>query len=121
MYDTNNVFAKIIRGEIPCNKVYENEHAISFNDVNPIAQIHVLVIPKGGYTNIFEFINSASPDEQNAFWECVNTTVQKLNCDTGCNIFANVGRGTYFYQSVPHFHIHIVAGEKLKDFADIAE
>ncbi len=115
MYDTNNVFAKIIRGEIPANKIYENEHALSFYDVNPVATTHALVVPKGEYTNILEFLSNASADEQTGFWDCFNQTAQKLDACDNCNIVANVGRGVYFAQSVLHFHMHIIAGQPLVD------
>lgn len=121
MYDKNNVFAKIVRGEIPTNKIYENEHALSFYDVNPVAETHVLIIPKGEYKNMFDFLHNATTIEQSAFWDCVKETARKMNCDDACNVIANVGRGTFFYQSVPHFHIHIIAGEKKQDFSDIAQ
>lgn len=121
MYDKDNVFAKIIRGEIPCNKIYENEYAISFHDINPVAKTHVLIIPKGEYKNMFEFLDNASANEQHLFWDCVKKTAHKLNCDDDCNIIANVGHGTFFYQSIPHFHLHIIAGEKIQDFTDIAK
>lgn len=121
MYDKNNVFAKIARGDIPTNKIYENTHALSFYDVNPVAQTHVLIIPKGEYENMFDFLHNASTEEQASFWDCVKETAKKMNCDNACNVIANVGRGTFFYQSVPHFHLHIIAGEKLQDFSDIAQ
>ena len=121
MYDKNNVFAKIVRGEIPCNRVYENEFAMSFRDLNPIAQTHILVIPKGEYRNMFDFVNNASVAEQNAFWACMTETARMENCIDGCNIWANVGDGTFFYQSVPHFHMHLIAGDKKQDFSDIAK
>lgn len=121
MYDNNNVFAKIIRGEIPAKKIFENEHAISFYDANPVAKTHVLIIPKGKYVNMFDFLSSSSPVEQSDFWAAVHETAKLMGCDQGCNILTNVGKGTFFYQSVPHFHVHIIAGEKLQDFADIAK
>lgn len=121
MYDNNNVFAKIIRGEIPCKKIVENEHAISFYDVNPVAKTHVLIIPKGEYVNMFDFISAASATEQADFWAVVHETAKIMGCDKNCNIITNVGEGTFFYQSVPHFHVHIIAGEKLQDFADTAK
>ena len=121
MYDKNNVFAKIIRGEIPCNSVYENEHALSFRDLNPVAQTHILVIPKGEYINMFDFVNNASAAEQADFWACLTETARMENCIDGCNLWANVGDGTFFYQSVPHFHMHLIAGDKKQEFTDIAK
>ena len=121
MYDKNNVFAKIIRGEIPANKVCENEFAMSFYDVNPVAKTHVLVVPRGEYVNMFDFLHNATDAEQVGFWNCVKETARTVNCDDACNVIANVGRGTFFYQSVPHFHMHIIAGEKIQDFSDMAQ
>ena len=121
MYDKNNVFAKIIRGEIPCERVYENEYALAFRDLNPVAATHVLVIPKGEYRNMFEFVNNASADEQMAFWSCLTETARMENCIDGCNLWANVGDGPFFYQSVPHFHMHLIAGNKNQEFTDIVK
>ncbi|MBO5834226.1 MAG: HIT domain-containing protein [Alphaproteobacteria bacterium] len=115
MYDNNNVFAKIVRGEIPANKICENEHALSFYDVNPVATTHALVIPKGEYTDMLDFVSNASADEQIKYWDCFRQTAQKINACENCNIVANVGRGVYFAQSVPHFHTHIIAGQPLVD------
>ena len=115
MYDKNNVFAKIIRGEIPAKKIYENEYAMSFYDVNPVASTHVLVIPKGEYINILDFLSNASSEEQEKYWDCFNQTAKKVDACENCNIVANVGRGVYFVQSVPHFHTHIIAGQPLVD------
>ena len=83
MYDKNNVFAKMIRGEIPTNKVYENEYAMSFYDINPMFQTHVLVIPKGEYQNILDFSQNATPAEQLGFWECFNKTADILALTSG--------------------------------------
>ena len=121
MYDKNNVFAKIVRGEIPCTCVCENKNAMSFRDLNPVAQTHILVIPKGEYVDMFDFVNNASDVEQTDFWACLTETARNANCINGCNVWANVGNGTFFYQSVPHFHLHLIAGEKKQDFSDIAK
>ena len=120
MYDINNVFAKIIRGEIPSKKVYENAYALSFLDVDPVAQVHVLVIPRGEYENILDFSENASDEEKLGFFDCLNKTVEKLGIDE-CNMFVNTGCGPFINQSVPHFHMHIVSGNKIKDFADFAK
>ncbi|MCM1294225.1 MAG: HIT domain-containing protein [Muribaculaceae bacterium] len=111
MYDNENVFAKIIRGEIPCKKIAENEHAISFYDVNPIFEKHALVIPKGPYQNILDFTKNASATEQLAFWECFNKTADMLGITGAFNVMANAGADAPFIkQSVFHFHLHLVAG-----------
>ena len=119
MYDKNNIFAKIARGDVPTTPIAQNKYALSFRDVNPVAETHVLVIPRGEYANIFEFTRNASADEQAGFWEIFNKTAEIVGADAGCNVIANVGMGTFFYQSVPHFHMHIIAVPRLKDFADI--
>ncbi len=117
MYDKNNVFAKIIRGEIPASKVYENEHALSFYDVNPMFSTHVLVIPKGEYKNILDFSKNATNDEIIGFWNCFNKTAEKLGIECEFNCVANAGANAPFIkQSVFHFHLHLVAGERRPEF-----
>jgi len=113
MYDSNNVFAKIIRGEIPSKKVYENEYALSFYDVNPMCEKHVLIVPRGEYENILDFAKRASADEQAGFWDCFVKTAAALGVDGEFNVFANAGLSApLFNQSVFHFHLHLIAGEK---------
>ena len=113
MYDSNNVFAKIIRGEIPSNKVYENEYAMSFHDVNPMCEQHVLVIPRGEYENILDFVKRATAEEQAGFWDCFVKTASALGIEGSFNVFANAGLDApLFEQSVFHFHLHLIAGEK---------
>lgn len=118
MYDKNNVFAKIIRGEIPSKRIYENAYALSFYDINPATTVHALVIPRGEYENILDFVANASDDEKLGLLECINQTAMKLGV-TDCNIFANTGNGVYIHQSVPHFHMHIVAGDKIKEITTL--
>lgn len=113
MYDKDNVFAKIIRGEIPSKKVVENEHAMSFYDVNPMCKTHVLVVPKGEYENILDFARRASAAEQAGFWDCFVKTADKLGINGEFNVFANAGMSApLFNQSVFHFHLHLIAGDK---------
>ena len=113
MYDNNNVFAKIIRGEIPCKKIVENEYAISFYDVSPMFTTHALVIPKGPYQNILDFAKNATQDEQNGFWHCFAQTADALGINENFNILANAGANAPFLkQSVFHFHLHLVAGDR---------
>ena len=113
MYDSNNIFAKIIRGEIPSKRVVENEYAMSFYDVNPMCSTHVLVVPRGEYENILDFARRASAKEQAGFWDCFVKTAEKLGIDGEFNIFANAGGAApLFNQSVFHFHLHLIAGEK---------
>lgn len=119
-YDENNVFAKMVRGEIPTNKVYENDYAMSFYDINPMFETHVLVIPKGPYQNILDFAQNASATEQAAFWECFSKTANKLGIDCEFNCLANAGADAPFVkQSVFHFHLHLVAGPRTCAFNDL--
>lgn len=113
MYDKENVFAKIIRGEIPCNKIYENDFALSFHDINPLFSKHALIIPKGEYENILDFATHAPASAQAGFWECFAKTAQILGIDANFNALANAGADAPFVkQSVFHFHMHLMAGEK---------
>lgn len=113
MYDKNNVFAKMIRGEIPCKVVCENDFALSFYDINPMFTTHVLVIPKGEYENILDFAKNASAAEQAGFWECFVKTAEKLGVDANFNVLANAGADAPFVkQSVFHFHLHLGAGDR---------
>ena len=111
-YDPNNIFAKIISGAIPCNKVFEDDHVLAFNDIHPQAPTHILVIPKGSYESITDFSTSASAAEQTAFFAAIGKIVadQKL-ADMGFRVIANAGVNGG--QEVPHFHVHILAGKKL--------
>jgi len=112
MYDQNNVFAKILRGEIPCNKVYEDEFVLSFHDINPKAKTHVLVIPKGKYENMNDFSKNASKDEIVALIKGLVKVAEILNVATsGYRYLGN--NGTDGGQEVPHLHFHIFGGEKL--------
>lgn len=111
-YDPNNVFAKILRGEIPCRKVYESEYALAFHDVNPKAPVHVLVIPKAPFVSIADFSIGATPDEVTGFFRAVGETVKVLGVEEdGFRTIANTGLNGG--QEVPHFHIHILAGRRL--------
>lgn len=111
-YDNENVFAKILRGELPCNKVYENDHALAFHDISPQAPVHVLVIPKGAYVSIADFSRSASPDEAAALFEAIGATARELGVEeAGYRVLTNHGRDSH--QEVPHLHFHIFAGKKL--------
>ncbi len=113
MYDKENVFAKIIRGEIPCNKIYENDFALSFHDINPLFSKHALIIPKGEYENILDFVTHAPAAAQAGFWECFAKTAEILGIDANFNALANAGADAPFVkQSVFHFHMHLMAGEK---------
>jgi histidine triad (HIT) family protein len=111
-YDRNNIFAKILRGELPCKKVFEDDHALAFHDIHPQAPVHVLVIPKGEYVSFDDFSEKASLAEQAAFVQAVGAVARQLGVTaSGYRILANHGRDSN--QEVPHFHIHIFAGRNL--------
>lgn len=111
-YDSSNLFAKILRGEIPCTTVYEDTHALAFNDINPEAPVHVLVIPKGEYCSFDDFMKRASPQETAGFFASVQQTAETLGlAENGYRIITN--HGTHAAQSVAHFHVHILGGKQL--------
>ena len=111
-YDDTNIFAKILRGEIPCKKVYEDRHALAFHDINPQAPFHVLVIPKGKYVSFDDFSAKASADEITGFMQAVGHVARELKLDApGYRLLANIGADGG--QEVPHFHIHIFGGRRL--------
>ncbi|MBW7835388.1 MAG: histidine triad nucleotide-binding protein [Sphingomonadales bacterium] len=111
-YDKNNVFAKILRGEIPCKKVYEDEHALAFHDINPQAPVHVLVIPKGEYVSMMDFTAHAPAELVVGFLRAVGTVARQLELEkTGYRVLANAGANAH--QEVPHLHIHIFGGRPL--------
>ena len=109
-YDENNIFAKIIRGEIPCNKVYESEHSLAFHDIAPQRKIHIVVIPKGAYTDVADFNARASDAEILDFHRSLEKIVtQEKMIEAGFRIIANTGE--FGGQEVPHFHMHLLGGE----------
>ena len=111
-YDDSNIFAKILRGELPCNKVYEDEHTLAFHDINPQAPVHVLVIPKGRYTSFDDFSASASDAELLGFVRAVGLIARQLGLvDAGYRILANHGESAG--QIVFHYHLHIFGGGDL--------
>ena len=114
-YDDNNIFAKILRGEIPCKKIYEDDFVLSFHDINPQKKIHALVIPKGKYVDLDDFSLNASPNEMVGWLKGINAVAKKLNISTengkGYRALANVGENGG--QEVPHLHFHLFGGEKI--------
>jgi diadenosine tetraphosphate (Ap4A) HIT family hydrolase len=111
-YDETNVFARILRGEIPAKRVFENEHALAFHDINPQAPVHVLVIPKGPYVSLADFSANAPEALQAGFWKAVGEVARQLGLeDGGYRILANAGVNAH--QEVPHLHVHIFAGRPL--------
>ncbi|WIV50455.1 HIT domain-containing protein [Marivivens sp. LCG002] len=110
-YDDQNVFAKILRGEIPNKTVYENEHALAFEDIAPQAPIHVLVIPKGPYMSLDHFAMEASADEQVGFMKAIAEVCKIVGVEDGFRAIANTR--DHGHQEVPHLHVHICAGKPL--------
>jgi histidine triad (HIT) family protein len=116
-YDPSNIFARILRGELPCKKVYEDAWALAFHDINPLAPVHVLVIPKGAYVSLADFTAKASSDEITGFFRAVGETARQLELEAdGYRILANCGRDAN--QEVPHLHIHLFAGAPLGRMLD---
>jgi diadenosine tetraphosphate (Ap4A) HIT family hydrolase len=111
-YDPNNIVARILRGEIPCKKVYEDSHALAFHDINPQAKLHVLVIPKGAYVSWADFAARGSTEEIAGLVRAVGKVASELGLDAGgYRTLANHGPDSH--QEVPHFHIHIFGGQPL--------
>lgn len=111
-YDANNVFARILRGELPCKKVYEDEHVLAFHDINPLAPVHVLVIPKGAYVSMDDFHDRASEAEIVAYTRAIGRIARLTGiAGSGYRLIANTGRDGH--QEVPHLHVHILGGRKL--------
>lgn len=112
VYDANNIFAKILRGDIPCDKVYEDQWALAFNDIAPAAPVHVLVIPKGAYVSMDDFTTSASDAEITGFYRAVGKVARDLGlAEPGYRTLNNTGANGG--QEVPHFHVHIFGGKAL--------
>jgi diadenosine tetraphosphate (Ap4A) HIT family hydrolase len=108
-YDNNNIFAKILRGDVPCEKVYEDDYALAFNDISPKAPVHILVIPKGEYESIEDFGAKGSEEEVTGFWRAVSKIAsEKTLLEAGYRVIAN--KGVHGGQEVPHFHVHIMGG-----------
>ncbi len=111
-YDDDNVFAKIIRGELPCNKIHENDHALSFHDIAPQAPVHALVIPKGRYVSMADFATNASADEHADLNRAIGETARAIGVEeSGYRLVANHGRDAH--QEVMHLHFHIFGGGRL--------
>ena len=113
MYDENNIFAKILRKEIPCEVVYEDDQTLFFYDINPQAKVHILGIPKKNVVNFADFILGSDQPTVQYFFTKIIDVINDLGLDqAGYRLVANNGRDAN--QEVPHFHIHILAGENLK-------
>ena len=112
VYDDENIFAKILRGEIPCNKVDECEHTLSFYDIQPQAPVHVLVIPKGPYVNMTDFSENAPAEAQAGYIAALGRVAKMVGVtDEGYRLIANIGINGH--QDVPHLHVHIMGGQPL--------
>ncbi len=108
-YDNQNIFAKILRGEIPCTKVLETAHTLAFRDINPARPVHVLVIPKGPYVTWGDFAAQASPAEQSDFVRAIGEVARLEGiADSGYRLLQN--NGDHGNQEVPHMHVHVVGG-----------
>ncbi len=111
-YDDNNIFARILRGEIPSKKVYEDEHVFAFHDINPLSPTHILVIPKGNYVSWDDFSENASDDEIAAFVRAAGRIARDEGLvEPGYRLLANVGLNSG--QDAPHLHVHIFGGRSL--------
>jgi diadenosine tetraphosphate (Ap4A) HIT family hydrolase len=111
-YDDSNIFARILRGEIPSKKVYEDQWALAFHDINPQAPVHVLIIPKGRHCSFADFSEHGSEAEIAGFMRAVGNVARQLELDTpGYRLLANVGE--HSGQEVPHFHVHLFGGKPL--------
>jgi len=112
MYDENNIFAKILRSEIPCEKVFEDDDVLFFYDINPISKIHVLGIPKINCINLEDFIKNSDQKIVKNFFDKIIEVVTKLGLqEEGYRLITNSGKNGG--QEVPHFHVHIIGGEKI--------
>ncbi len=111
-YDANNIFARILRGEIPNDTVYEDDAVLAFRDIAPQAPVHVLVIPKGPYRSLDDFTREAAPEEVGRFFKTVGEIAHMLGlAEEGFRTIANTGANGG--QEVPHFHVHLCGGRRL--------
>lgn len=111
-YDDSNIFARILRGEIPARPVFENDYAFAFHDINPQAPVHILVVPKGRYVSLADFSAHAPNALQAGFWRAVGDVARQQGLEeSGYRILANAG--TNAHQDVPHLHVHIFGGTAL--------
>lgn len=111
VYDTENPFARILRGEIPCKKIFESEHALAFHDIAPNTPTHILVIPKGPYRNYADFTQHASEAEIVDFFRAVQTVAHAEGVGEAFRLITNNGEPVG--QTVHHFHVHILGGKRL--------
>ncbi len=111
-YDTNNIFARIIRGEIPCKKLYEDDAVLAIADIAPAAPVHALVLPKGEYVSFDDFAIKAAPETVAHFFATITRLARQLDvAEGGYRLITNHGKNAS--QSVPHFHVHLIGGRPL--------
>lgn len=111
-YDDSNIFARILRGEIPSKRIYEDEWAIAFHDINPQAPMHVLVIPRGPYVALSDFVSTATDAEIAGFFRAVGHVARQLGLEApGFRVLSNMG--VHAGQEVPHLHVHLFGGGPL--------
>ena len=112
-YDSNNIFAKILKGDIPCEKIYQDEFALAFHDINPQAALHALIIPTGPYVSSDDFHEKASDAELIGYYRALNKALETLHIkdNDGYRLLSNSGKNAH--QEVPHFHTHIFAKQLL--------
>lgn len=111
-YDPDNIFARILRGELPSTKIYEDEHVLAFTNLYPQAPVHALLVPKGAYTDLYDFSSRASEAELVSYMRAYAIVADKTGVsDSGCRFISNCGSDGG--QEVPHLHTHILGGERL--------
>lgn len=108
--EKNDIFSKIIRGDVKCNKIYESECSVAFHDIAPRAKIHTLIIPKKFFLSFDDFVRNASNDDLCGFWRDVKEVVDVLELNDGYQIISNIGKDGG--QEIPYFHVHIMSGER---------
>ncbi len=119
-YAPDNIFARILRGELPCKKIYEDEHCLAFHDIRPQSRVHALVIPKGAYVAMDDFVAKASPAETAALFRAASEVARLLGlAESGYRMIANSGPDSR--QEVPHLHIHICGGQDLGRMISLPE
>lgn len=114
-YDVNNIFAKMISGDVPVEKIYEDDHVIAINDINPVAPIHILVIPKGSYVDFTDFTDNATENELISYFKAI-ANITKEQGAKSYRLISN--KGVESGQSVFHFHTHIISGTKISGLVD---
>ncbi len=118
-YDVNNIFAKILRGEIPCKKVYEDRHVLAFHDIAPKAPVHILVLPKGAYRDMDDFTARAPAEEIADLFKALGQIARDSGIDkTGYRVISNCGLNGG--QEVPHLHLHLLGGKRLGRMVEAA-